>query len=135
MMLARLVLVINAAAFALFGAAFAVLPNAVAHLVTGSVFPSPSAVTDARAIYGGMALGVASCFWLASRGSRDVQRVGLLGSALTFGFIAASRLVGIAVDGAGNSMMYVLLASEILGTLLSVWAINSLSREASRRGD
>ncbi len=127
MMLPRVVLAIDTAAFALFGLAFVFLPNAVAHIVTGTAFASPSATADARAIYGGMALGVACCFLLAARGNPEAQRTGLIGSVATFGFIATARLLGIIVDGTGSNVMYALLASEVLGLLLSAWAMRLLA--------
>lgn len=131
MTFARVILIIDTIAFGLFGLAYVFFPNALEQLVTGGAFESSAAVTDARAIYGGMAFGIASLFWLCAGGSRDVRRVGIVGSALTYGFIAVARIVGIAVDGHAGGLMYTVLSTEILGVVLSVLAVNTLRSETA----
>ena len=84
----RTLLIVDAVSFGVFGLAFIFLPDFCARLTTGTAPGTPAALTDVRAIYGGMALGLASFFWLAAAGTAEIGRLGLRVSALAVGFIA-----------------------------------------------
>lgn len=88
---------INALLFILFGAGFIAAPNALSLFLTGAAPGTPSALTDMRATYGGMALGA-----------------GLLASLLVLSGIAGGRLVGILIDGSPNPFIIALFAAELL---------------------
>lgn len=80
--------------------------------------PTGLAVTDARATYGGMELGIAAGLWLV--GNRDltlaakVAGVGLL-------FVGTTRLIGIVVDDGGTPMMWSLLGLEWSLGVVGLW--------------
>jgi hypothetical protein len=123
----RVLLVIIAVVFVIYGLAYIIAPNLIAGIATGTAFASAAAVTDARAIYGGMALGIAAFAWFTSRGDQAAVRLGLSGSLLTFACIAIARIVGIVFDRSGGVVMYAILGSEILGVALCAWALQALS--------
>ncbi len=124
-MFSRVVLVISAVSFALFGIGFMAFPGYLVMLVTSSALPSAVAATDVRAIYGGMALGLGSVLFHCVHGDRGVLRIGLTGAALTFGLIALARLLGMLLGGS-NPMMYLLLASEVLGVASCAAALRTV---------
>jgi hypothetical protein len=116
---ARGLLAVDIAAFGLFGLAFVFWPVSMTRFVTGVAPGSPGAITDIRAIYGGMALGLTAFFALAYRGDANVQRIGVAASALAFGCIAIARTIGLVADGSGNAIMFAQLAAEALAAILS----------------
>jgi hypothetical protein len=124
----RLVLAIDVAAFGLFGLAYMFWPDPFARLLTGSAPASPNALTDVRAIYGGLALGLTTFFWLAYRGDTSLQRLGLTVSAFAFGFCALGRTLGIALDGSATAVTYASLAAEALVAAWSAFAVRRAMR-------
>ena len=124
----RTLLIVDAVSFGVFGLAFIFLPDFCARLTTGTAPGTPAALTDVRAIYGGMALDLASFFWLAAAGTAEIGRLGLRVSALAFGFIALARSIGIALDGSGTPLMYGFLTLETLAAVLSVLVLRRTGR-------
>lgn len=120
--LVRFLLWLNCALFLAFGLGFMVLPEPLAELVTGAAPETASAVTDMRATYGGLALGLAVVFGLCAR-NPDYLRLGMHGVLAVMLALAAGRLLGMAVDGAPNVFMFVLLAAEVGMAALVVFAL------------
>lgn len=67
MTLAKILVWINCGLFAGFGLGFVFIPGTLATLITGTAPTTPGAMTDMRATYGGMALGLAVIFGLCAR--------------------------------------------------------------------
>ncbi len=126
---ARLVLLVFGLMFLGFGLAFAAAPWSMANLV-GLQAASPQAVTELRAFYGGLEIGLGA-FMIASAATRRWMRAGLQFLLVVCGGIAAGRVFGLAIDNSGSALMWVALATELTGVVLAVVALNSL--EASRR--
>ncbi len=103
---------VNCGLFALFGLGFALVPDDLAILITGAAPATASAVTDMRATYGGMALGLGCIFGVCAR-RPDYVRVGVQGVLVVMAALAAARVLGIMVDGAPNAFMLVFLGAEI----------------------
>ncbi|MCK7544405.1 DUF4345 domain-containing protein [Marinobacter bryozoorum] len=122
MQFSRYLVWINCGLFAVFGLGFTFAPELLASIVTGSEPASSSAVIDMRATYGGMALGLASLFWLSTKGSHAVY-IGVRGVLGLMIFLSLSRLFGIIVDGSANAMMYLLLGAEVLMAVLAASAV------------
>jgi hypothetical protein len=108
---------INALLFIPFGAAFIAAPNGLSLFLTGTAPGTPSAVTDMRATYGGMALGAGLFFGFCVR-HPTLLRAGLLASLLVLSGIAGGRLMGILIDGSPNPFIIALLAAELLFVVL-----------------
>ena len=80
-----------------FGFAYLMFPVSMAAL-TGVSVSTPAAITDIRATYGGLQLGVGA-FLLWSALAPDRIPSGLLALGLSAGGVASCRLVGLVVDG------------------------------------
>jgi hypothetical protein len=100
--------------------------------------PEPSAVIDFRATYGGFELGLAAFLaWCLAAPDPSTTpgagrlRAGLLASALTIGGFGVTRLIGLAVDGPANQAIYLALALEWTGivvTSAALWQLASKER-------
>jgi hypothetical protein len=117
---------INSALFVIFGACFIVAPVFFAQALTGSEPWTSSALTDMRATYGGMGLGIGLLLWFLAR-QRETIIAGLAGAALVLGAIALGRVVGFLTDGAPNALMLAMFCAEILFAVLSVSALKQIT--------
>ncbi|QKE41907.1 MAG: DUF4345 family protein [Ferrovum myxofaciens] len=112
---------VNGLLFALFGAGFLILPAQMAMLVTESAPASPGGLTDMRATYGGLSLGIG--LFLGHCARTGAFRSGLLASLLMLSSAALGRLLGIYLDGKPTWMIVLLLTAEIIFSVLSVTAL------------
>ena len=126
MTLARLSLGLTALAFAVFGALFLVSPTTLVRI--GVLLTLPNAVTEIRAFYGGMELGLAAFFVLALQRPAWIVPALVL-QALALGATAVARLVGIVLEGGTTEIMLVLAAAEAAGCVLAIVALSRLERE------
>lgn len=120
--MAKLILWLNAAVFAGFGLACILWPAEVAELTTGAVPATTSALTDFRAVYGGMMLGIGLLLALTTRRTM-ATRVGLQAVVLILFCMAAARLIGILVDGSPNQYMLLYLVAELGMAALAAWLL------------
>ena len=121
MSLQTLVIVLSAGFFACYGLAFSLSPAAMSLLVTGAEPTGASALVDFRATYGGMSLavGITVYYLHAIRQSHAA----LVVTIMVLMCMAATRTVGLMVEGSGNVLMYVYLALELLGSALAYIAM------------
>lgn len=120
MLLPRLVLWLDVLAFAGFGLAFVLYPRTLATLVDLQL-TTPTARVDFVSTYGGFELGFALFLALCTRRDDRVS-LGLLAAALCLGGFAAVRLIGlVALDGL-RPIVHLLLALELVGVTISLWA-------------
>lgn len=125
MTLARLSLGLTALAFAFFGVCFLVAPTSLVQI--GVLLYHPNAVTEIRAFYGGLELGIAAFFFLAlARPAWFVPALVL--QALALGATAAARLFGI-LGGGTTRIMLVLAAAEAIGCVVAIVALSRLRSE------
>jgi hypothetical protein len=117
---------LNVLLFGCYGIAYLVAPSFFSVQLTGVAPQNAAAAIDARAIYGGLTLGLTSFLVIAVRGDGNVQKAGQLGCSLTYGTIAAGRLVGMLVAGSSTALMIVLAAGEVVFALLSAYAYRRL---------
>ena len=114
---AIVILVLGSLAFAAFGVQWLSNPVAMAQPL-GIVLTNGDATSDARAVYGGMELGLAlflaySC-WSPSRRTQ-----GLAAGALTLFGLGTARLIGILLAPGGvSSSTFGLLATDFTGVAL-----------------
>lgn len=120
-MLNRLILALSAAGLLGFGVVMLVAPAGLLASI-GIVLQTPEAITEIRAFYGGLeiGLGLALLFCLIQPG---LLRPGLALSALCYGTVALCRFGGMLVDGSGGSFLYTALIFESVLCLASVWAL------------
>ena len=113
---------VNCWLFVGFGLGFVFAPDTLATLITGAAPATPSAMTDMRATYGGMALGLALIFGLCARNEGSV-RLGVQGVLAVMVALVVARTLGILLDGAPNTFMFVLLLAEIVMAFLASFAL------------
>jgi hypothetical protein len=106
-----------------FGVAFVVSPAEMAGVV-GLVAETPSALTEVRAMYGGLEIALGMVLLTLLRGA-TAQVIGLRVAAFAFGGLALGRLTGLVVDGFWQPFTWLLMAVEILSASLCVWALRA----------
>lgn len=121
---ARIVLLLNAAAWLGFGLMLLIAPTRLDGV--GLVVDNPLGRIEVRGFYGGLELGIAAFLcWSAAR--RDRLSAGLLLAALAVGATATGRLIGIALEGGQTTAsMWTFVAIEATGCVLSLAARRAL---------
>ena len=123
MRLTRIWLVASGAFLALYGLYCLYDPRSVAHLAGMSVRSGP-AVTELRAMYGGLEIGLGGFFIYC--GFRDTRvPLGLMGMVICFGALGLTRTFGLLIDGmiGGYNISAALyeLMTAIIATALLWW--------------
>ncbi len=113
---------LNGLVFLLYGLAFSVFPEALSRLVAGTAPGTVSGVMDMRATYGGMSVAVGILLLVLASGRKTVRQ-GLVAVMLLMLCMAAGRLLGMVMDGAGNTVMWVYLVLEITNAALVSWLL------------
>jgi hypothetical protein len=118
-MMSKIFVLGMAAVFLLYGLLFFVIPIETFQFVVDGTVTSSSGVTDLRATYGGMSVGVGVILYMLGM-SPQMLKMGLVSVfALMFG-MAFGRSVGIIFDGNTNSYMYIYLVLEIAASFVSL---------------
>ncbi|WP_344936398.1 DUF4345 family protein [Zhongshania borealis] len=120
---------ITAAIFALYGLGFVFAPAQLALLITDAAPATATALTDMRATYGGMSVGVGIVLFVLSSKAETI-RLGLLAVLLLMVGMGGGRLVGLIIDGAENQIMYVYLALEVVASV-AAWLLLSRNKPLS----
>jgi len=120
-----------AAAFLAVGIGFVVAPGTFAEMAAGESPDRASAVTDMRAVSGGVAVALGVFFGLCATRPTWVAP-GLVMGALVLACLAASRLIGFVVDGGVTGTQVSLATSEALVMALCLLALRGSSRSVER---
>ncbi len=125
-MFVKLTLALSAFGLLAFGVAMTIAPE---QLLTplGLVFDSEAAITEIRAFYGGLELGLGAAILLCLL-RPPLRRQGLQLSALCYGCVAVVRAYGLVVDGSSGTFLWVALAFETVLAVASVAALRTSSR-------
>ncbi|MCA8922801.1 MAG: DUF4345 family protein [Planctomycetes bacterium] len=123
---ARALLGITGALYVSLGLAFALEPVAWAAKV-GLSLDGPGSVTEVRAFYGGLELGLGALFVLCAL-RRAWIVPGVLGLLCTYGGLAAGRGLSLLGSGPHGDLQPKLVAVELSGTALSALALWALAR-------
>ena len=113
-------------AFVAVGLAYVVAPGPFAELATGESPRLGSAVTDMRAVSGGVALGLGMFLGLCAARA-DWVVLGLTLGALVLGFMPVSRIIGFVVDGGVTGTQVALAVFEAVAMVLCVLALRARS--------
>jgi uncharacterized membrane protein len=130
MLFARILLAVQAIAFAGLGLAYFTRPEEMANL-SGMLLMAPAAITDVRAWYGGLQIGLAAYLLLAM--SRvDLARAALTLMVLLFSALALARVGGLWLDGGlQQTFNLAALLIEVVFAGLSFLALRRLSHQHS----
>lgn len=116
----RFVLWLGALMFVPFGLWVLYDPTALS-AISERPMPTPTAMTDSRAVDGGLVLGLGLLF-VACAVDPTKARTGLLTMFLTFGGAFLGRCVGVMLDG-GTVATYQVAAFELAGAALAAAAL------------
>ena len=121
MKFAKILCLINAAIFFVYGVFYMFSPVEMSVYVTESTPTTSSALIDMRAIYGGMAIAIGIV--LAILGwKKETLRTAIMILMIFMITMASGRLLGIVLDTGANNKMYTYLISEVLIALIcGVW--------------
>jgi hypothetical protein len=111
------VLGLDAAAYGVFGVRWLVDPAGMAGPL-GISLANADATSDARAVYGGLELGLAVLLVICAA-RRDLRTFGLLAATCTLGGLGVCRLIGVGVDPAITGATWQLLATDVLGIAMN----------------
>lgn len=127
MRLVRLYLALNGLFLAGYGIYCLINPALLGEL-TGLVIATPAALTEIRAMYGGLELGLGA-FFLLSAVLPETTRQGLFCMLLCFGGLALSRAAGLLMDGAtADGYNTGAVAYEGISAVLALIALRVLQR-------
>lgn len=127
MLFARIVLLIQIAALVLLGLAYFIRPEEMASF-SGALLMSAAAVTEVRAFYGGLQLGLAAFLAMALL-RLDLLRPALTLLVLLYSALAVARIGGLWLDGGAQQIfnLYALLL-ELVSAGLAWWALRGIQR-------
>jgi len=113
MSMEMIVVRLNALVFLLYGIGFLVLPETLSRFVADTAPQTVSGIVDMRATYGGMSVAVGALLLVLAFRPETV-RTGLLGVLLLMLCMAGGRILGMLLEGAGNPVMWIYLALELV---------------------
>lgn len=113
MSMEMIVVRLNALVFLLYGIGFLVLPETLSRFVADTAPQTVSGIVDMRATYGGMSVAV-GVLLLVLAFRPETVRTGLLGVLLLMLCMAGGRILGMLLEGAGNPVMWIYLALELV---------------------
>ena len=127
MLFARIVLLIQIAALLVLRLAYFIRPEEMASF-SGALLMGNAAVTEVRAYYGGLQLGLAAYLVMALL-RLDLLRPALLLLVLLYSVLALARVGGLWLDGGAQQTfnLYALLL-EAVSAGLAWWALRGLER-------
>lgn len=129
MLFARIVLMIQIVALAGLGLAYFIRPEEMVSF-SGALLMGNAAVTEVRAYYGGLQLGLAAYLVMALT-RLDLLRPALTLLTLLYAALALARIAGLWLDGgAQQTFNLTALLLEVISAGLAWWALRGIQRES-----
>lgn len=127
MLFSRILLAVQAIALAGLGVAYFVRPEEMTNL-SGMLLMAPAAITDVRAYYGGLQIGLAT-YLLLAMSRLDLTRAALTLLVLLYSAMALARIGGLWLDGGlQQTFNLTALLLEVVSAALCFVALRPLSR-------
>ena len=127
MLFSRILLAAQALILAGLGIAYFVRPEEMANL-SGMLLMAPAAITDVRAYYGGLQIGLAA-YLLLTLGRQEQMRGALMLLVLLYSSMALARMGGLWLDGGlQQTFNLTALLLEVVSSGLCFVALRQLSR-------
>ena len=126
MRMTQVFLLVQALALMVLGLAYFIQPHEMTN-ISGMLLMAPAAITDVRAYYGGLQLGLAA-YLLLALARFDLLRPALSLLVLLYATLALARMAGLWLDGGAQQTfnLYALLL-EVLSAALAWWALRGVS--------
>jgi len=125
----KLLCIVNALIFIIYGLFYIFVPAEISFYVTESIPTTVSGLIDMRATYGGMAVAVGLVLGYLSLKNETLPTAILILLVYMLA-MAAGRVLGLVVDGAANNKMYYYLISEIIIDIVCMfWLKLSIVKE------
>ncbi|MDN2483496.1 DUF4345 domain-containing protein [Vibrio agarivorans] len=118
--MAKVIIYATALFFLSYGTAFIFVPSEMANIITGAAPAGSSATIDFRATYGGAQFAIGLALLVIMKYRRDID-LALIIVALALFSMAFGRLLGIAIDGEPNTLMWMYLVLELSFGALALW--------------
>lgn len=127
MLFARILLALQALALVGLGLAYFIRPHEMSNL-SGMLLMAPAAITDVRAYYGGLQIGL-GVFLLLAMSRLELVRAALMLLVLVYAGLALGRIGGLWLDGGIQQTfnLYALLI-ELVSAGLAFAALRGLNR-------
>ena len=127
MLFARILLALQALALVGLGLAYFIRPHEMTNL-SGMLLMAPAAITDVRAYYGGLQIGL-GVFLLLAMSRLELARAALMLLVMIYAALALSRVGGLWLDG-GTEQTFNLTALliEAVSLVLAFLALRGVSR-------
>lgn len=129
---ARVFVLLNGLAFLGIGGSALLWPHAFGSFAGGIKLTTPAAVTDFRAVYGGLQLALATAL-LVCTVLKSLVRPGLFLSLLAVSGLAFGRVYGMAANGSVDHRSSLLLVPEVLGAAMNGCVCLWLARSPQSR--
>jgi hypothetical protein len=121
----RIYLALQALALIALGLAYFSHPEEMSNL-SGMLLMAPAAVTDVRAYYGGLQIGLGIYLLLACR-LVELQRATLMLAVLLYSALALARIAGLWLDGGlQQTFNLIALLFECVSAALAFWLLRRL---------
>ncbi|TVR76177.1 MAG: DUF4345 domain-containing protein [Chitinophagaceae bacterium] len=118
-------LILTAIIYAAFGIAFLISPQIIE--LSGITISDSIGAIEIRGFYGGLEVGIALFFGLSAF-NNHWHIPALLLQSLSFGGMAAGRLIGIILCGCWSPLIIVLMAAETTGMLVGIIAFRQTKK-------
>ena len=127
MRMTQVFLLVQALALMVLGLAYFIQPHEMTN-ISGMLLMAPAAITDVRAYYGGLQLGLAA-YLLLALARFDLLRPALSLLVLLYATLALARMAGLWLDGGARRTcpLYAMLF-EIVSAGLAFWCLRGLGR-------
>ena len=127
MRMTQVFLLVQALALMVLGLAYFIQPHEMTN-ISGMLLMAPAAITDVRAYYGGLQLGLAA-YLLLALARFDLLRPALSLLVLLYATLALARMAGLWLDGGAQQTfnLYAMLF-EIVSAGLAFWCLRGLGR-------
>ncbi|VXC79632.1 conserved membrane hypothetical protein [Pseudomonas sp. 8Z] len=128
MLFARIVLIIQLVALTGLGLAYFIRPEEMASF-SGALLMGNAAVTEVRAYYGGLQLGLAAYLTMALT-RLDLLRPALMLLVVLYAALALARIAGLCLDGGAQQTFNLgALLFEGVSAVVAWWALRGIQRE------
>ncbi|MFT5208877.1 MAG: hypothetical protein ACI9CE_000594 [Flavobacterium sp.] len=109
----KILCLLGAGFFLIYGFLFAIFPTQFSEFVTGGIHSTSSSLIDMRATYGGMSIAIGLVLIILAI-KIETLRTAVVCFLLLMTCMASTRSIGMFIDGSPNVVMYIYLFVELV---------------------